>query len=191
MEAKNSNSNNKPLLKWIALIVLILVLVAAAFVGGQLLNGRVNPLGAEDEPGNDSSEPREIQVIPAAELPSLPPDGSGTFLRRQDNSIFLGVGNDTGVSSSDSESPAVGESPNNAGAVLEVVVTSETAIYQEVPDQLQQSVPDEIQLEVVAGTLEDIGATSFIWVWGQKTGDRIIADVLLYSLPVIKPSTIP
>jgi hypothetical protein len=40
-----------------------------------------------------------------------------------------------------------------------------------------------IQQVVQPGTLDDLGQDSMITVWGQKTGNRIIADVLVYTLP--------
>jgi hypothetical protein len=40
-----------------------------------------------------------------------------------------------------------------------------------------------IQQVVEAGSLDEVGQNSMIMVWGRKTGNRFIADVLLYSLP--------
>jgi hypothetical protein len=41
----------------------------------------------------------------------------------------------------------------------------------------------KIQQVVEPGSLDDIGESSLITVWGKKTGDRIIADVLVYTSP--------
>ena len=179
MESENSNNKHKSsLLKWIGLIVLVVLLVTAAFVGGQLFNRQVNPLdGAVGILDEHSFQSIEVTVIPAEELPTTQADEFGVFVRREDNSIFIEIRNDPKNSTSGGESPA--------GPVVEVVVANETAIYQEVlvgrPDDA-----GEIQQEVTEQTIEDIGDTSFIWVWGRKAGDRIIADVLLYSVPVMK-----
>jgi hypothetical protein len=40
-----------------------------------------------------------------------------------------------------------------------------------------------IQQVVEPGTLDEIGDGSMLTVWGKKTGDRIIADVLVYTQP--------
>jgi hypothetical protein len=41
----------------------------------------------------------------------------------------------------------------------------------------------KIQQVVEEGTLDEIGENSTITVWGRKTGERLIADVLLYTPP--------
>jgi hypothetical protein len=33
------------------------------------------------------------------------------------------------------------------------------------------------------GTLDDLNTQSFITVWGRRSGDRIIADILFYTNP--------
>jgi hypothetical protein len=38
---------------------------------------------------------------------------------------------------------------------------------------------------VAAGSLDDLTAQTMIMVWGRKNGDRIIADVISYSNPII------
>lgn len=178
---------NRSFLKWVGWILLVIILIAAAFVGGQLLNGRVNPLGAGGGSiDGDTFQPMEISVVPAEELPSTPPEEAGTFVRREDDSIFIGIG-DTGNSD---EAPGTGES-STGGVVVEVVTNNETTVYQEVLNLNVPSEAGEIQQEVTESTIEAIGDGSFMWVWGRKTGDRIIADVLLYSVPMVKPGTAP
>jgi hypothetical protein len=70
-------------------------------------------------------------------------------------------------------------------------VGNQTTIYREVLDLSQSFTSDEIQQEVTEGTIEEIGDTSHMFVWGRKVGDRIIADVLVYSLPMVKPALRP
>jgi hypothetical protein len=41
----------------------------------------------------------------------------------------------------------------------------------------------KIQQVVEEGSLDEAGQASLITVWGKKTGDRFIAEVLVYSLP--------
>ncbi len=81
------------------IIVLIVLLAGAAFVGGRLLTGQGLPgqvaagginmvtLGGGKEQGIS------IQTIPAKELPQTPADARGLFDHRKDNSIFVGTGN--------------------------------------------------------------------------------------------------
>jgi hypothetical protein len=73
-----------------------------------------------------------------------------------------------------------------------VAVTAETAIYHDTTEPPSWppsgNDPRELQQTVETGTLDDlISAHSLVMVWGHKSGDRIMADVLLYSdLGIIK-----
>lgn len=50
--------------------------------------------------------------------------------------------------------------------------------------------PEEIKMEVEPGNADEIGINSFVTVWGERRGDRVIADVILFlpqsSMPVIE-----
>ncbi len=65
-----------------AVIVLVVLLAGAAFVGGQLLMGQ--GLSALRSSGD--------VIQPAKELPQTSPDVEGVFDHRQDNSFFVGTG---------------------------------------------------------------------------------------------------
>jgi hypothetical protein len=41
----------------------------------------------------------------------------------------------------------------------------------------------KIQQVLGPGSLDDIGESSMIYIWGRKTGDRFIAEILVYSPP--------
>jgi hypothetical protein len=194
MESENPIPEKKSsLLKWIGLIVLVIVLVAAAFVGGQLLNRQgslqVNGLNGPGvfvsggDVGSGETMAVQLQVTPAAELPTRQPDAGGLFVRREDNSIFIGTGQISMMVSSDGES-----SSDYDGPVVEVVVTGETQVYKEVSTFPEPPTEGEtvqvLQQEVVEGDIEEIGVNSSVTVWGRKVGDRIIADILLYSEPM-------
>ena len=73
----------------------------------------------------------------------------------------------------------------NSGVRVEIVVTSQTMIYRDV-SQIPASVNGEIhnlQQAAEEGTLDDLNTETFISAWGQRSGDRIVADVLFYSDP--------
>ncbi len=194
MESENPIPEKKSsLLKWIGLIVLVIILVAAAFVGGQLLNRQgslqVNGLNGPGvfvsggDVGSGETMAVQLQVTPAAELPTRQPDAGGLFVRREDNSLFIGTGQISMMVSSDGES-----SSDYDGPVVEVVVTGETQVYKEVSTFPEPPTEGEtvqvLQQEVAEGNIEDIGENSSVTVWGRKVGDRIIADILLYSEPM-------
>ena len=161
----------------IILGIVIVVVAAAAFVAGRLFNRGVGPLGLFG-PMADG-----ISIIPAKELPSTSPEVEGLFVERQDNVII--VEDDQPVEDSASGSPVgIGSGPK-----FEVVITAETLVYHDTtqPPAHRPSGDDPrvLQQIVEEGTLEDLNnSQSRVIVWGHKSGDRIIAEVLVYSNPV-------
>jgi hypothetical protein len=81
----------------------------------------------------------------------------------------------------------------NSGVRVEVAVTGETRIYRDVT-QFPAPVNGEIhnvQQAAEEGTLDDLNSDTFITVWGRRSGERIVAEVLFYSNPKsIKKSAI-
>ena len=167
----------------------ILLIGIAAFVGGRLLNGDVGnvQLGG---PNNGQVSISLDDITPAPELPVTQADITGSFVERKDNTIVvqavtfgMGVG---GVS---------GDSPmnENSGIRVEIVITGATTIYKdatEFPAPVNGEIHN-VQQTVADGTLDDLNSDCFLTVWGRRSGDRIVADVLLYSNPksIKKPGT--
>src|SRR5919109_5233167 len=69
--------------------VRVLLVGAAAFVGGRMLNGQVNPLGFFGLGGRGDVMTVSIQMIPAEELPKTQPEVTGPFVERKDNTIVV------------------------------------------------------------------------------------------------------
>ncbi len=184
---------NKSILIASGLIVLVAVLASAAFVGAQLLTGRGLP-GLSSGPlvltGPDGRQQVRIQpgdIQPAKQLPQTPADVRSVFDHRKDNSLFVGTGVIIRTAQKDQSGNVTSSSTYN-GPTVEVVVTSQTIVYRDVTDRQFNGQPPsgKIQQVVEPGSLDEIGKDSLIHAWGKKTGDRIIADVLVYSLPSIK-----
>jgi hypothetical protein len=77
-----------------------------------------------------------------------------------------------------------------SGPKVEVVVTNETTVYRETtdlggPPDLKSGETETIQQTVEESTLDELNSQSMVSVWGRKSGDRIIADVVFYSNPVM------
>ena len=176
--------------------ILVLLVGAAAFVGGRMLNQGVNPLGLiglSGPMGGKEVMSFALNVIPAEELPKTPPEVIGLFAERQDNTIVLSSiplkagGGGVAVSSSGGGSVAGTRIDENSGPKVEIVVTNETVVYRETTD-ISRPQPGEnqtVQQTVEESTLEELNTQSMITVWGRKSGDRIIAEVLFYSNPVM------
>lgn len=174
-------------------IIVVLLLAGAAFVGGRLLNGQglsglSSGIQVSKGPGGGTqARARAGNVIPAKELPQTPPDVNGIFDHRQDQSIFVGTGTVQVLVQKDA-SGKVQASSSHSGPVVEVVVTTQTIIYRDVTMQQFNGKPltpgQKIQQVVEPGSLDKIGqpgSSPIIAVWGRKTGDRYIADVIVYG----------
>ncbi len=175
-------------------VVLVLLLTGAAFVGGRLLNGQGLPrLGGPQvftSGGNTTVKIGPGDIQQTKELPQTPPDvGKGIFDHRQGNSIFVGTGNVQMMAHIDQQSGEVTTSSTHSGPVVEVVVTAQTIIYHDITMEQFNGPPpagQNIQQVLEPGSLDEIGQSSSITVWGKKSGDRYIADILVYSSPAFK-----
>jgi len=156
---------------YFALGIVFLFVGMAAFIAGRMFNREINPLTLFAFRGNGVEMRRSINVIPAEELPTTQPEVTGLFVERQDNTIKL-------------QAKGMG---NGGGSHVEIVITSKTIIYRDTTE-LSGSPSEEtqtIQQTVDEGTLDDLNPPAFVTVWGRKSGDRIIAEVLFYSNDVV------
>jgi hypothetical protein len=172
-------------------LVLVAVLAGAAFVGGRLLNAPTQVSSGGDGPmivtskGGGARTFSKLDMEPAKELPTTSPDVNGLYQRRADSSIFIGTGK-IQVMAQVSQGGAVSMTSNYDGPVVEVVVTHDTTIYRDVTmKQFDGPPPDgqKLQQVVEPGSIDEIGENSTVVVWGDKRGERIVARVLMYSLP--------
>ena len=191
-ETPNASPRKPRLLYILGGIFLVLLLAGAAFVGARLLTGQGLPFvssGGGSGPslslGGPGGKMVKLDIEPSKELPQTPADVSGLFDHRQDNSLFVGTGRVTLAFKKDSTGK-VETSSNHDGPTVEVVVTSQTKIYKDVTMRQFDGPPPEaqkIQQVLESGVLDDVGQSSMITVWGKKTGDRFIAEILVYSPP--------
>ncbi len=174
-------------------VVLIALLAGAAFVGGQLLSGQGLPEQASSGgikmaigQGGKAAQTFSLDIQPAKELPQTPADVKGIFDRRQDNSLFVGTGQVRMTAQKDPSGKVITATEHD-GATVEVVATAQTIVYRDVTLKQYEGQPPSGKVDQVVepGALDEIGQSSMITVWGKKTGDRVIADVLVYSLPSI------
>jgi len=176
--------------------VLVLVVSAAAFVGGRMFNSDVSPLGLFGLAGDKDGVKASINLIPAQELPTTPPEVMGMFAERKDKTIFVQAfsldveGNVMVVAKGGGEAvPSVAGSPaeTDSGPKVEIVITNETLIYRDTTE-MDRPNPGEtrtVQQTVEESKLDDLNSESMLTVWGRKSGDRIIAEALFYSNPVM------
>jgi hypothetical protein len=172
-------SNNKRL--YISFGMAIVIIGAAAFTGGRMLNGKIGIVSLGG-PGAGRVSISLDDLTPAPELPITRADVTWSFVESKDNAITVqAVTFGSGIGGVSGDSPL----DEKSGVRVEVVVTGETMIDTDVT-QFPPPVNGEIhnvQQAVAEGTLDELNSQSFISVWGRRSGDRIIADILLYRNP--------
>jgi len=159
-----------------------------------MLNQQAGPLGLGVPLGSGDQISLSVKIIPAEVIPKTPPEVTGPFVERKDNTIIVssipldagqgGVVMESSEPGEESDGPSTSSNKMPSGPKVEVVVTSETTIYRETT-QPPSGQNETIQQTVAEGTLDDLNSDSMIRVWGRKSGDRIIADVLFYSSPMV------
>ena len=104
-------------------------------------------------------------------------------MERKDNSIFVGTGKVTFMAS-------VGEGGGDPvvdadydGDKVEIVISNDTIIYRDTTELDPENPEETVQQTVERSTIDDVTPQSSITVWGRKAGDRIIADIIVFSSP--------
>ncbi len=170
-------------------VFLGIMVVAAAFLGGRLLNGGENPLGTILF-GDGGMTSASVEFVQASELPTTLPDVEGIFVDRQDNTITVqeystdasgGTGGGVAISAS-GDTERVNLPGASDGPKVEVVVTDDTRIYVDATsyDFEPGDQPQVIEQVVILALLDDLSLNGAIAVWGRKSGDRVIADIIMY-----------
>jgi len=185
---------NKKLI--VGLSILVVLVGVAAFIGGRLLNGRVGPLGMLLG-GNGGMVSVSVEVTPASELPTTQPEVIGAFVERKDKTIVIqtvplnvGKGGMVLQTSVGVVGEAMAGSPmENNGPKVEVVINNDTMIYLETTQPpsapLTSGETLVMQQTVEEGSLDDLTSQSSVTVWGRKSGDRIMAEVIFISNPIM------
>lgn len=136
----------------------------------------------------------QTTILPAAELPTEPAAASGILVRREDNSLTVGTGGiEVNVEvqvDGDTGQETVQAVPRATGPELEVVVGRNTTLYLDVtdysPSDSGESGERTVQQQVrPVESLEDLPENAEIQAWGNRSGDRITANVLVFgTLPL-------
>jgi hypothetical protein len=177
------------------ILVLVLLLTSATFVGARMLRDS-DKEESEDGGGgkvmelttNDGSGPTSLRlkIEPSPELPDEPAEVNGVLVRRQDNSVFVGTGEiRLGITMDEAGQQSV--SLDHSGPEVEVVINHDTLIYRDETDMSiigpgsDKSGEQTIQQVVKAvDSLDEVGDNAEVEVWGERRGDRVVAEVLVY-----------
>ncbi len=198
-EENNFKKSNSRVLVIIGGVVVLMVLAAGAYTAVRLLaqSGGAAATGGDGARVmqtviDNGSGPISVRttLLPAPELPADPADAAGIVTSRQDNSIMLGTGNiDVAVevqvdAATGQESRSV--IPRTDGPELEIIIGPDTVLYRDVTDY-QADMPGESgerevqQVVRPAGSADTIEPQMEMAVWGERRGDRVIADVVVFG----------
>ena len=165
----------KPILIIAGIVLLGLLLVGAAFVGGRLF--RIQQASSDD------LAPLQMQVTPAAEVPDGDPTVDGFMDHRDGNSLFLC----SFVSGPTINNNGTVNKGGTCGSMVEVVITHETKILHDssaepkpVPTEGLRSEDWIVQQVVESGNVSAITNRSGLQVWGEQNGNRVIAQTIIY-----------
>ena len=179
---------------------LAVVLGGAAYVAGNMLNAPKGKTGGGAEimvsSGSDGGKATTKQfnkpkIKNAPEVPASEPEATGLYLRRQDNSLFIGTGEIQMMWQREANGKTTAKAKSN-GPEVEVVINRDTAIYRDTTPitmedmeqgrELQQAVEPVASLDDLVANLND---TDTLQVWGTRNGDRIVAKTVVYRPPVL------
>ncbi len=159
----------------IGIIGLVFLLAGAAFIGGQLMNrhglqlpnGQVNNFGFN----TNNSKDCDITRVVAPELPRPPMMGSAVLVRRQNNSPFTGVPlRNVAVD----PNGGVSQTDGFDGPIIEIVVTHDTKVYQDVTFQHYTGGCGQLQQRVASGSLDDIVVGTSLLVRESRTVSELL-----------------
>jgi hypothetical protein len=153
-------------------MALLVVLIGAAFVGGQLL-GRKDPGGIL--PGG----PQFIGRTRAPELPATSADVIGIFSERIDKRVFIGTNVTKFERKRECDTCPVQHNIAFDGPIVEVVITHDTQLHRNATDFNTVPVNSKIQEVVEPGVMDEIGENALIEAWDRQA-DWLVARTLLY-----------
>ena len=174
--------------------LLVVILAGGAFTAVRLLSAQNRPSEApsgamvfEDVMDDGTGNPVTVKtmILPAPELPDRPSEAGGVLKRQEDNSYYVGTGSvSVSIEVVNGETSTAVE---HSGPEVEVVVGHDTQFYRDVTkvdfsasESKEQTVTQELALVDQPQEMPD-GAT--IQAWGEKSGDRVIADIIVFSEP--------
>jgi hypothetical protein len=192
-ETSTPKKSSRPYLIGVGLIILLGVTAfiamryftqGDAFGGGPMRFGDGGPELSISGPGG-GQQTFSLDITPAEELPKTEPESRGLFVERKDNSIFIGTGDVTVLVSAGQGDAEPAIDADYSGDKVEVVISNDTTVYRDATELDPENPGATVQQVVEISTIDDITPQSSITVWGRKAGDRIIADIIVFSSPFV------
>lgn len=169
----------------IGIVLLVVVLGVAAYVGGQLFRVQAR---AQAE-NNTQNAPRKL-FTPAPGMPMQDPTARGDVQQRDGNTLTICDPRDGAAIGADGSTIENG----TCGPMVQIVIGHDTVIWHDVTHLRNPVKPKEGEDFVISqvlepGTADEIFQHTTVRVWGVRSGDRVTAETLLYwnnsPIPVI------
>ncbi|MCZ7573685.1 MAG: hypothetical protein M5U01_34470 [Ardenticatenaceae bacterium] len=150
---------------WGGVALMIVLLLGAAFAGGRLLAQQ-----------NVTPATQGVQLSRPAELPEEPPVAMGPVTKVEGKTVILEM--PAGGGGVVYSGPGGTTKKEGEWKQIQVVATQDTKIYRDIPIKPEELQKGRQQLQVEEVTLADVKVGEQIEVWGQKIGDRALAEVI-------------
>jgi hypothetical protein len=177
-------------LKIVGIIVLVLVLAGGAFIGGMWMVGQATGM-------NDVMDPEVFTatLVNLEQTPATAPAMAGVVVELADNSVYVSTASSTGAFAHSPGAEMVLSPP------IEVVIDRNTAVLADVTamdfdfsnifagggnlelnteSEGMEAFAEGTTRTIEQGSLEDMETNQMIWIWGERNGDRIDAEAILY-----------
>jgi hypothetical protein len=175
-------------------VIGVIVLAGAAFMAMRLFNtsqangvsGGMKMQIQSSGAGGGGKTAYSVDIEPAPELPKQESQASGIIATLKDNNFTVQGGGKVLVSKSSDGTTNI----QSDGPSTEVIVTKNTKIYHDTTFDGHPPVNGEKVKQVIEPYTEgQIEKNDMARVWGSKNGDRLIADFILITRPVMLNSS--
>jgi len=187
-------------------VVVVVLLAGAAFVAMRMFNPKIFSGFASKGPrlsasggggemflkssNGGSSSSVQIHMKRASELPATSADLVGMVSAINGNSLSVSQGKMMMISKNGSAPVASTPDDNSSSPATEVVLTKDTKIWRDTtmdnaPKPSGGNTEMTLQQTVETADVSFIVTGYPIQVWGQKRGDRLVADVVVVTAPVV------
>lgn len=133
-----------------------------------------------------------LDVDNAKEIPEEEPAAFGIVIGRENDTFTVATGEpEVSFEMDDEGVPNIKFGPGD-GPLFEVVVTSDTKLYEDITDFTGQAVSSgSLEQKVKAlNSLDDLPSEATLQAWGEVTGDRVIAHTILVMIPDVEIITV-
>jgi hypothetical protein len=163
----------------------VIVLAAAAYLAAQWMNSDKTTSSSDTvTSGGTTYKHSSVSVESAPETPQERPAAYGPIKELTDEGLILSrldsviKFDSSGAAQADSRD--LEKAMNDPANQQEIIVTAKTKVYLDTSNRDNTVDGETVQQTVELITFDEVDKNGYVTVWGEKRGDRIIADVIFY-----------